>query len=186
MLEFGFFSPCIGEDRLTPVNIGCPHPQLVTKWCLLAADAVLAFNVIAMKNQPEILCHCETAVNVIGGKWKPWILWRLYDGVRRFGELQRLTPGITHKMLTQHLRELERDGVVQRQVFDEKPARVEYSFTNYGESLRPVLEALCHWGALHQQFIANGGNKSANAALLKAAERKPAAKARKKLPIATI
>lgn len=138
-----------------------------------------------MKNQPEILCHVETAISVIGGKWKPWILWRLYDGVHRFGELQRLTPGITHKMLTQHLRELERDGVVQRKVYDEKPARVEYSFTPYGESLRPVLKALCHWGALHQDFIACGGNQSPNEALLNAGRKTPA-KARKKLPITTI
>ena len=66
-----------------------------------------------MGSQPnktdEIHCHVETAIRVIGGKWKPWILWHLYDGIRRYGELRRLTPGITGKMLAQQLRELERD-----------------------------------------------------------------------------
>jgi len=94
-------------------------------------------------------CHVAVAIAVIGGKWKPWILWQLYDGVRRYGELRRLTPGITGKMLTQHLRELERDGVVRRKVHDEKPPRVEYSFTEYGETLRPALKELCRWGGQH-------------------------------------
>jgi DNA-binding HxlR family transcriptional regulator len=96
-------------------------------------------------------CHVEAAIAVIGGKWKPWILWHLYDGVRRYGELRRLTPGITGKMLTQHLRELERDGIVQRRAFAAKNAvpRVEYSFTKYGETLRPLLKELCDWGASH-------------------------------------
>jgi DNA-binding HxlR family transcriptional regulator len=97
----------------------------------------------------KIRCHVETAIAVVGGKWKPWILWHLYDGVRRYGELRRLTPGITGKMLTQHLRELERDGVVERKVYAQKPSKVEYSFTKYGETLRPLLKELCQWGAKH-------------------------------------
>jgi DNA-binding HxlR family transcriptional regulator len=94
-------------------------------------------------------CHVETAIAVIGGKWKPWILWHLYDGVRRHGELRRLTPGITSKMLTQHLRELERDGIVQRKVFAQKLPKVEYSFSKYGRTLRPLLKKLCDWGMVH-------------------------------------
>ena len=79
-------------------------------------------------------CPVEVTLSVIGGKWKPLILWHLYQGrVRRFLELQRMIPGITRKMLTQHLRELERDGVVARQIFDEMPLRVEYSLTKYGQ-----------------------------------------------------
>jgi DNA-binding HxlR family transcriptional regulator len=97
----------------------------------------------------KIQCHVEAAIAVIGGKWKPWILCHLYDGVRRHGELKRLTPGITGKMLTQHLRELERDGVVQRKVYPQKALKVEYSFTKYGETLRPLLKELCQWGAKH-------------------------------------
>lgn len=105
-------------------------------------------------------CPVETAIAVIGGKWKPRILWRLYDGVRRYGELRRLTPGITGKMLTQHLRELERDGVVERTVFAEKVPRVEYSFTQYGETLRPVLMALCDWGSKHVNRRPAAGTKN--------------------------
>jgi DNA-binding HxlR family transcriptional regulator len=108
---------------------------------------------IKMINQNKIRCHVETAIAVVGGKWKPWILWHLYDGVRRFGELQRLTPGITHKMLAQHLRELERDGVVGRKVYAHKLPKVEYSFTKYGETLRPSLKELCDWGAKHGERL---------------------------------
>jgi DNA-binding HxlR family transcriptional regulator len=73
--------------------------------------------------------------------------------VRRYGELRRLTPGITGKMLTQHLRELESDGVVRRQAYPAQNAvlRVEYSFTKYGETLRPLLKELCDWGAKHSE-----------------------------------
>jgi DNA-binding HxlR family transcriptional regulator len=101
----------------------------------------------------KIECHVETAIAVIGGKWKPWILWHLYDGVRRYGELRRLTPGITGKMLTQHLRELENDGVVERKIYSQKVPKVEYSFTKYGETLRPALKELCIWGGRHAEHL---------------------------------
>jgi DNA-binding HxlR family transcriptional regulator len=112
-----------------------------------------------MTNPNEIRCHVETAIAVIGGKWKPWILWHLYDGVRRYGELRRLTPGITGKMLTQHLRELERDGVVERRSFTGKVPKVEYSFTKYGETLRPILKELCQWGDKHGERLTAIGQK---------------------------
>jgi DNA-binding HxlR family transcriptional regulator len=100
-------------------------------------------------------CPVETTIAVIGGKWKPLILWRLgEDGVCRFLELQRTIPGITRKMLTQHLRELERDGIVARKSFNEMPLRVEYSLTKYGQTLRPLLRALCDWGSRHETRIA--------------------------------
>ena len=103
-------------------------------------------------------CPVETTIAVIGGKWKPLILWRLgEDGVRRFLELQRTIPGITRKMLTQHLRELERDGIVARKSFNEMPLRVEYSLTKYGQTLRPLLRALCDWGSRHEARIARNG-----------------------------
>jgi DNA-binding HxlR family transcriptional regulator len=111
--------------------------------------------------QSKIHCHVKTAIAVVGGKWKPWILWHLYDGVRRYGELRRLTPGITGKMLTQHLRELENDGVVGRKAYAQKPPKVEYSFTKYGETLRPLLKELCEWGAKHGEHLAAAsGRKS--------------------------
>ena len=100
----------------------------------------------------KVTTHCpvETTLSVIGGKWKPLILWHLSEEVHRFLELQRLIPGITRKMLTQHLRELERDGVVGRKVYSEVPARVEYSLTRYGMTLRPLLRTLCEWGHKHE------------------------------------
>ncbi len=106
---------------------------------------LLVFKWVKMKKK-EISCHVETTIAVIGGKWKPWILWHLYEGPCRYGELRSKTPGITGKMLTQQLHELERDGIIERKAFDEKVPRVEYSFTRYGESLRPLLKKMCLWG----------------------------------------
>jgi DNA-binding HxlR family transcriptional regulator len=105
-------------------------------------------------------CPVETTIGVIGGKWKPLILWHLgEDGIHRFSELQRLIPGITRKMLTQHLRELERDGIVARTIFNELPPHVEYSLTKYGQTLRPLLRALCHWGSKHEAYLARNGER---------------------------
>jgi DNA-binding HxlR family transcriptional regulator len=115
-----------------------------------------------MAKETQARCHVETALEVIGGKWKPLILWHLYDGVRRFGELRRLIPGVTRKMLTQHLRELEQDGVIGRNVYQGKPLKVEYSFTKYGNTLWPVLKNLCDWGARHQIRIAANGEFAQN------------------------
>jgi DNA-binding HxlR family transcriptional regulator len=103
-------------------------------------------------------CPVEVTLSVIGGKWKPLILWHLSEGgVRRFLELQRIIPGITRKMLTQHLRELERDAVVARQIFDEMPLRVEYSLTKYGQTLRTLMRVLCDWGSKHEAHVARNG-----------------------------
>jgi DNA-binding HxlR family transcriptional regulator len=102
----------------------------------------------------------ETALSVIGGKWKPLILWHLFEeGTCRFLELQRLLPGVTRKMLTQHLRELDRDGIVARKVLNQRPLHVEYSVTEYGSTLRPVLKGLCDWGSAHEGHVARNGAK---------------------------
>lgn len=93
----------------------------------------------------------QTTLKVLGGKWKILILWHLKDEVRRFSELKRLIPEITEKMLMQQLRELEKDGIVSRNVYSEVPPKVEYSFTEYGLSLKPVLQVLCNWGENHLQ-----------------------------------
>jgi DNA-binding HxlR family transcriptional regulator len=91
-------------------------------------------------------CPVELAVEVMGGKWKPVILAHLKEGVHRYGELRRRMPEISEKMLTQQLRELERDGLLSRRSFLEVPPRVEYRLTPDGEGLGPALESLYAWG----------------------------------------
>lgn len=95
-------------------------------------------------------CSVESTLAVIGGRWKPVILFKLLEeGVLRFGALRREIPGATQKMMTNQLRELERDGVVHREVYPEVPPKVEYSLTEYGRTLEPVLLAMRDWGAAH-------------------------------------
>ena len=98
------------------------------------------------------LCPVMTTLEVIGGKWKPAILWELRQHrVQRFGALKRALPNITQKMLTQQLRELEADGIIHRKVYAEVPPRVEYTLTAYGNSLTPILNEMAHWGMNHQE-----------------------------------
>ncbi len=94
-------------------------------------------------------CPVEAAVDVFGGKWKALILWWLQERTWRFAELRRQIPGITEKMLTQQLRELEMDGIVHRRVYPTVPPKVEYSLTEYGLSLKRALRAICDWGRRH-------------------------------------
>jgi DNA-binding HxlR family transcriptional regulator len=94
-----------------------------------------------------VSCEVETTLQIIGGRWKVLIIRELLLGIRRFGELQRALPGITQKMLTQQLREMEQDGIVHRKVYAEVPPKVEYSLTPLGESLQPILKAMHEWGA---------------------------------------
>src|ERR671936_973242 len=91
-------------------------------------------------------CPAELTLDVIEGRWKVLILWQLFQGPRRFSELFRALDGVTQKMLTQQLRELEKDGIVHRQVYPQIPPKVEYSLTPLGGSLRPVVDAMCEWG----------------------------------------
>jgi DNA-binding HxlR family transcriptional regulator len=95
-------------------------------------------------------CPVTTALTVIGGKWKPVILFQLRERSLRFGALRRVVPGVTQKMLTQQLRELERDGIIDRKVHFVVPPKVEYSLTEYGRTLRPLLLAMCEWGKKHR------------------------------------
>ena len=88
----------------------------------------------------------DETLKVIGGRWKLLILKNLYDKTLRFSELQRAIPGVSQRMLTQQLRELEADGIIHRQVYPQVPPKVEYSMSELGKSLSPVLEALHAWG----------------------------------------
>lgn len=96
-------------------------------------------------------CPVETTLSLIGDKWKVLVLRELVGGTMRFGELQRSIGGVSQKVLTSQLRDMEASGLVRREVFAEVPPRVEYSLTEVGLSLRPVLDALQTWGANYQE-----------------------------------
>ncbi len=91
----------------------------------------------------------EVAINVVGGKWKVQILYALWYGPLRFSELSRVIPDITQRMLTNQLRELEADGIIDRRVYEQVPPKVEYSINEYGDSLRPILLSMYRWGFHH-------------------------------------
>ena len=99
-------------------------------------------------------CPVEAALEQIGGKWKGVTLFHLLDGVKRFNELQRDVGNVTQRMLTKQLRELEAAGLIHREVYPVVPPKVEYSLTDKGESLRPILMALKDWGEKHVLALA--------------------------------
>ncbi|MBD2776496.1 winged helix-turn-helix transcriptional regulator [Iningainema tapete] len=105
------------------------------------------------ENHSRLSCEVETTLRVIGGRWKVLIIRELMAGVKRFGELQRALNGITQKMLTQQLRELEEDGIIHREIYPQIPPKVEYSLTPLGESLKPILYAMHEWGVKHLSQI---------------------------------
>lgn len=92
-------------------------------------------------------------LQVIGGKWKVLILYELFSGVKRFSELRRLLSGVTQKMLTQQLREMEQDGLIYREIYPQIPPKVEYSLTPLGQSLKPIVDAMCDWALKHGKKI---------------------------------
>lgn len=94
----------------------------------------------------EFYCSLAFCMELIGGKWKPLILFHLIDGAKRSGELQKSVCGVTNKMFTQNIRELEKDGLVHRKVYPVVPPRVEYALTDLGKSLIPILEGMDTWG----------------------------------------
>ncbi|MDD2369023.1 MAG: helix-turn-helix domain-containing protein [Sulfuricurvum sp.] len=102
--------------------------------------------------QSPFNCHFELTLELIGGKWKGLILWHLMEKkVLRNGEMLRLMPRITQKMLTQQLREMEENGLVSRIIYEQVPPKVEYRLTSHGESLRPILNQMIDWGVEYAQ-----------------------------------
>jgi DNA-binding HxlR family transcriptional regulator len=100
---------------------------------------------------PLFKSSVEMTLKVIGGKWKPVILCHLTEGTKRFGELKKDMPAITQKMLTQQLRELEHDRIIDRKVYTQVPPKVEYSLTDYGLTIKEVLNMMSKWGKKHQE-----------------------------------
>lgn len=96
-------------------------------------------------------CPVDATLRLIGGKYKALILWHLVDGTMRHGEIRKLVPQATPKMLTQQLRELESDNLLTRKVYPVVPPKVEYSLTDFGKSLQPILTAMYDWGADYMQ-----------------------------------
>lgn|SRR5699024_1868816 len=116
-----------------------------------------------MTNQyPGEMCEeLQASLDIIAGKWKPSILFYLINNEKlRFSELKKVLPGITKKMLTSQLRELEYDNIIHREVFPEIPPRVEYSLTEYGHEFKPLLFSMKSWGSKHLQYLdTKHGNK---------------------------
>lgn len=102
--------------------------------------------VINMKQERMYCCPVDAVLGVIGGKYKPIILYHLIDQTLRFSELRRYLPQATPKMLTQQLRELEADGIIHREIYPVVPPKTEYSLTEFGRTITPVLTAMCDWG----------------------------------------
>ncbi len=100
---------------------------------------------IIYKNK-KFNCPMEMCMDLIGGKWKVLILWHLSYGLLRFNELKKVFPEISQKMLTQQLRDLENNGLISRKVYPEVPPKVEYSLTEIGKSLVPILQEMNKWG----------------------------------------
>jgi DNA-binding HxlR family transcriptional regulator len=102
----------------------------------------------------ERLCNIGATLEIIGGRWKaPILFFLLRNGARRFSEIRRFLPGVTQRMLTLQLRDLERDGAITREVFADVPPRVEYALTPYGRTLEPVLLSLRDWGAANKARV---------------------------------
>ncbi|MFD2874656.1 winged helix-turn-helix transcriptional regulator [Mucilaginibacter ximonensis] len=113
---------------------------------LLLAINMLDEKIILKKYDQACECPITAAVGIVGGKWKPVIIWVLMTGPKRFGELHKIISGIALKVLSRQLKELEADGIINRKVFAEVPPRVEYTLTEKGRSLQAIMDLLAEWG----------------------------------------
>ena len=103
-------------------------------------------------------CPVTLTMSVIGGKWKPIILWVLGNQTKRFSQIKASIPNVTQKMLTQQLREMERDCIINRKVYPVVPPKVEYSLTEYGKTLMPIVNAISEWGEQHAEHVKEKNN----------------------------
>lgn len=112
-------------------------------------------SVKKIKERKELhFCPVESGIEILSGKWKGRILWKLYNQpTMRFGELRRALGSITEKMLTQQLRELESQKLVNRKIFTEVPPRVEYSLTEFGITLKPIFDGFAEWGTQNKSSL---------------------------------
>ena len=106
---------------------------------------------IETAQSPSNFCPVNTTLDIIGGKWKALIIYHLINGTQRFNSLQRSLAGITQRMLTLQLRELEADGLIHREVYPVVPPKVEYSLTEFGRTLLPVINAMHTWGVAYRE-----------------------------------
>lgn len=104
-----------------------------------------------MGNSYDDNCPVRVILKILGGKWKTLIVYALFDGTKRFNELRRIIPDITQRMLTNQLRELERDKIIIRKIYTQVPPKVEYSLTSIGEALSPILNKLEAWGVCYME-----------------------------------
>jgi DNA-binding HxlR family transcriptional regulator len=113
-------------------------------------------------NRKAVTCPVETTLAVIHGRWKVLVIRQLLDGIKRFGELHRALPGISHRTLAKQLREMEAARLIRRKVYREVPPKVEYSLTPLGESLKPVLMAMDEWGQLYARKVTKARDSMRN------------------------
>ena len=106
-------------------------------------------NVTKMAKAQTYQCPVTATLSVIGGRWKPILLWTLSNGSKRFGQLDAIITGISRKILTEQLKELETSGLIIRTQYNETPPRVEYALSEKGKTLKPVMKAMCEWGTTH-------------------------------------
>ena len=99
----------------------------------------------------EYYCALQLAIDIVGGKWKLWIIWYLLESPKRFSDFMRRIPDISQKTLTQQLRELEADKLIIRTVYPVVPPKVEYQLSDFGRTIIPVLQAMCDWGGQYLQ-----------------------------------
>ncbi len=124
-------------------------------------------KIMKIRNK-EYTCSVELTLDILGGKWKSLILWHLNEyGTLRFSEVKKTLPGITQKMLTQQLRELESDGMILRKIYAQVPPKVEYSLTEDGRSLMPILSTMCKWGSEYYERSQKSDKQNHNKSIAK-------------------